>query len=108
MKVRKRFMAIFSRWLVLVLTVSVVFAACSKEETIEQEDSDDHGESVVQLSAEQLKEFEIEIGTAEPGNIQVQRKLSGEIIVEPDRLAHVIPRFPGIVKEVRKHPGRVR
>ena len=62
-------------------------------------------ESVVQLSDEQLKEFDIEIATAEPGNIQVQRKLSGEIIVEPYRLAHIIPRFPGIVKEVRKHIG---
>ena len=109
MKVRNRFMAIFARWLVLVLTVSIVFGACSKEKTAEHKDSDEHEandtESVVQLSDEQLKEFDIEIGTAEPGNIQVQRKLSGEIIVEPDRLAHIVPRFPGIVKEVRKHIG---
>lgn len=109
MKVRNRFMAIFARWLVLGLTVSIVFAACSKEETTEHEDSDDHEEehvaSVVLLSDEQLEEFEIEIGMAEPGNIQVQRRLSGEIIVEPDRLAHIVPRFPGMVKEVRKHIG---
>ncbi|MFQ5652881.1 MAG: efflux RND transporter periplasmic adaptor subunit, partial [bacterium] len=28
-----------------------------------------------------------------------------EIVIEPDRLAHIVPRFPGIVKEVRKHIG---
>ncbi|MCZ6818730.1 MAG: efflux RND transporter periplasmic adaptor subunit [Calditrichaeota bacterium] len=109
MMVKNRFMAIFARRLVLVLTVGIVFAACSKEKTAEHEDSDEHEEehveAVVQLSDEQLEEFDIEIGPAEPGNIQVQRRLSGEIVVEPDRLAHITPRFPGIVKEVRKHMG---
>ncbi len=113
MKVGNRFMTASARLLTLVLAASAVFAACSKDEASKHEESDEHRgngvERVVQLSDEQLEEFDIEIGTAEPGLIQVQRKLSGEIVVEPDRLAHIIPRFPGIVKEVRKHIGdRVR
>ncbi|MCZ6817876.1 MAG: efflux RND transporter periplasmic adaptor subunit [Calditrichaeota bacterium] len=109
MKVRNRFMTTSSRLLTFVLAASAVFIACSKDEASKHEESDEHRgndvERVVQLSDEQLKEFDIEIGTAESGNIQVHRRLSGEIVVEPDRLAHIIPRFPGIVKEVRKHIG---
>lgn len=60
---------------------------------------------IVQLSDETLAEFSIEIDTAGAGIVRQHRDLTGEIVIDPDRLAHIIPRFPGIVKKVRKKIG---
>ncbi len=85
-----------------------------KMEVAEKEEHDGHEEEerggheeeeIVQLSADELAEFGIELATAGPGNLQVHTDLTGEIVIDPDRLAHIIPRFPGIVKEVRKKIG---
>jgi cobalt-zinc-cadmium efflux system membrane fusion protein len=71
---------------------------------------DEHGEKgVVLLSDAELKEFGIEVGTAGPGNLKVQVSLPGEVVANADRLAHIVPRVSGVVREVRKNLGdRVR
>ena len=66
------------------------------------EDDDKHGEEIARLSDGELQEFDIELATAGPGKLQIHTDLTGEIVIDPDRLAHVVPRFPGVVKEVRK------
>ena len=64
---------------------------------------------LVQLPDSVLAEFGIAVDTAGPGIVRQHRDLTGEIVIDPDRLAHIIPRFPGIVKSVRKKIGdRVR
>jgi len=72
--------------------------------------SEEHGEEkVVKLSDDEMKEFGIEVGTAGPGKLQIFVSLPGEIVANADRLAHVVPRVPGVVREVRKTLGdRVR
>ncbi|MBC8403383.1 MAG: efflux RND transporter periplasmic adaptor subunit [Candidatus Marinimicrobia bacterium] len=60
---------------------------------------------IVSISPEELEEFDIEIDMAGPGTLVIHRDLTGEIVIDPDRLAHIGPRFPGIVKEVRKQLG---
>ncbi|MFQ5651425.1 MAG: efflux RND transporter periplasmic adaptor subunit [bacterium] len=108
MNIRYKFITFFYKLFVLAMA-SVLVSACSNDKTPEYEESTEHDEydqeQLVRLSAEQLKEFGIEIGEVGPGHLEIQRKLSGEIVIEPDRLAHIIPRFPGIVKDVRKHIG---
>ncbi len=52
-----------------------------------------------------MKEFDVETATAGPGFLQVHVELPGEVIIPPQNLAHIHPRFPGIVKEVRKSIG---
>ena len=75
-------------------------------EAIEQEEHSSHEEEeIVRLSAKELEEFGVELAIAGPGKLQVHTDLTGEIVIDPDRLAHIIPRFPGIVKEVRKKTG---
>jgi cobalt-zinc-cadmium efflux system membrane fusion protein len=71
---------------------------------------DEHGEKdVVRLSDAELKEFGIEVGTAGPGNLKIQVSLPGEVMANADRLAHIVPRVSGVVREVRKSLGdRVR
>lgn len=67
-------------------------------------ENEEHAEEIV-LSEETMKEFGIEVKVAGPGVIKTHIDLTGEIRVEPSRLSHIIPRFPGIVKEVYKTVG---
>jgi len=76
------------------------------EEGEEQAGEDEHGEEeVVRLSDEEMKEFGIEVTTAGPGRLDQYAELPGEIVLNADRLAHVVPRVSGIVREVRKSIG---
>lgn len=69
-----------------------------------QNKSKDHSETI-KLSDEVLKELGIEIKEAGPGVIKNHIDLTGEIKEEPSRLSHIIPRYPGIVKDVYKTVG---
>jgi cobalt-zinc-cadmium efflux system membrane fusion protein len=64
-----------------------------------------HEENVVHLTAAQRAASGIEIGVAGPRAIALVQELPGEIVVNADRLAHIVPRFPGIAREVRKQLG---
>jgi cobalt-zinc-cadmium efflux system membrane fusion protein len=59
----------------------------------------------LRLTEAQRKEFGIELATAGPGQLKVQVELPGEIVPNADRVAHVVPRVPGVVREVRKVLG---
>jgi len=103
--------------LVFLTATSLSLITCSdrtddsvtKDAHTQHDDSgemDGHSEvPIVALSDEAMKEFGVEIRAASAGTIPIHRKLTGEIVVEPDRLAHIFPRFPGIVKDVRKRIG---
>lgn len=101
--------------LALVLS-SFIAAGCSGEknearlESGNLEKTDSHIESEIHeekiaLTDEVLKEFDITVKTAGAGVIKNHIDLTGEIIVEPSRISHIIPRFNGIVKEVYKTVG---
>ena len=69
----------------------------------------EHGEhafeSSVQLTEDDVKRFGIEVGTAGPGEIEVHVRLPGEIVLNTDRMVRIVPRVPGIVREVKKRLG---
>jgi len=106
MKLTHKFM---TKWLALMLTGGILWGACAVDQTARHDAADAHddhdAERVVPLSQEQLDEFGIELARAESGGLKIQKAFSGEIVIEPDRLAHIVPRFPGIVTEVHKHIG---
>ncbi len=99
-----------------ILTSSIFLVGCgsethgptqqtqSMEADHEETQSAEHHE-VVTLSKEELKEFDIQLATAGPGVFEIHKDLTGEIRPDPERLAHIVPRFPGIVLEVRKQIG---
>ncbi len=45
------------------------------------------------------------IAMAGPGIVATEIDLPGEIVLNADRVAHIVPRFPGIVQKVRKNLG---
>lgn len=65
----------------------------------------DEHERAIRLQDEDLKEFGIEVEEAGPGRLAVQLELPGEIVANPDRLAHIVPRVPGVVRQVIKNLG---
>ena len=62
---------------------------------------------VVKISGEEMEELGIQVETAVAGKLQVNVSFSGEIVVNPDSLAHIVPRVAGIVKEVRMSLGNL-
>jgi cobalt-zinc-cadmium efflux system membrane fusion protein len=63
------------------------------------------GEKIVRLDEAALKESGVEVATAGPGKLQVHDTLSGEIAFNSDKLAHIVPRVPGVVREVYQNLG---
>jgi membrane fusion protein, heavy metal efflux system len=70
-------------------------------------DDHDHGAHVerVVLGEAERAEFGIEMATAGPDTIETYLTVPGEVRANADRLAHIVPRFSGIVTEVRVHQG---
>jgi cobalt-zinc-cadmium efflux system membrane fusion protein len=70
------------------------------------EEGHGHGEEkVIKLGEAEMRKFGIEVATAGPGNMARQLSLPGEITLNTDRMAHIVPRLPGVVREVRKTLG---
>lgn len=57
------------------------------------------------LSPEQRARYGISVFTAVPGPIDSGHELLGEVRANGERLAHIEPRFAGIVKDVRRSAG---
>ena len=68
-------------------------------------EKDDHGDEAVKISAAEMEEFGIVVRTAGPDIIQMHADLLGEIKADPSKIAHMAPRFEGIVKKVYKGIG---
>ncbi len=76
-------------------------------------DSEEHGleeealadEHLVELSNAQVAELGITLAPAGAGQVQRTVTLPGEIVVNADRLAHIVTRVTGVAKEVRKTLG---
>lgn len=67
-----------------------------------------HGEENglrVELTPEQRRRIGLETALAGPGKISVVAEFPGELELNPDGVAHVAPRAPGVVEEVYKDLG---
>lgn len=73
-----------------------------------EHDHDAHGEEAqgfVRISMSERAAVGIRVGEAAPRVLRLEQELPGEIVVNADRLAHVVPRFAGIAREIRKNLG---
>ncbi len=62
-------------------------------------------EGIVRMTDAQLKQFGVVTGIAGPGRLRLEVILPGEVALDADRVAHVVPRVSGVVREVRKNLG---
>ena len=73
----------------------------------DKEESDQHTpEELVKINDLQRKKIDIKLGTAGPGKLLTVIDLPGEIVLDADHLAHIVPLLPGVVREVRKKLGQ--
>lgn len=71
------------------------------EHGAEAHDDHEDEESVVRISPEVLREFDITLGEVGPGNLREEIVLPGEIEFNREHLAYVTPRYVGTVLEIR-------
>jgi membrane fusion protein, heavy metal efflux system len=72
----------------------------------EEEEGKSHSEErVVKLSEGERREFNIEVRSAGPGKLIDQLNLPGEIVLNPDRVGHIVPRVAGVIRSVFKSVG---
>ena len=64
-----------------------------------------HKASQVTITANQITLAEIETKPATVGAIYNELKLTGEVTLNQDRVTHIVPRVPGVVREVLKTLG---
>lgn len=109
----------FAALLGLLLLPSIFFS-CSAEDTdphgevghqdearahSEEEDSHDGPEGHVELTEQQFHSAEIQVVSAQPGDVTEVLVLQGSITPNADTVLHVTPRVAGRVRSVSKHLG---
>lgn len=62
-------------------------------------------EGRTQLTGEAITQSGIVTAKAGPAELKIKLPVTGRLVPDEDHLAHVSPRFPGIVKEVKKRLG---
>ncbi len=65
----------------------------------------EHEDGRIRLSDEAMREFGVETAVAAGGRLQDTLKLPAEVVLNADRVAHIVPRVAGMVREVRKNVG---
>lgn len=103
--------------LVMGLFIVMAFTACAApedghtedghtEDAHEEESGQAHeGEELVSLSTAELEEFGVVLDVANAGTLSVQLTLPGEVKVNQDKFAHIVPRIPGVVHSANKSAG---
>ncbi len=71
----------------------------------EGHNEDENQEQAIKLTPEEIQELGLKTTVAGSGTIDMHIPLAGEIGVNQDRMAHVIPRVEGVVTEVSRKLG---
>ena len=69
------------------------------------EEGHDAPEEGLWLSAAERAEFGIEVEKAAAGQLAVQVHTPGEVQVNPNLLAHIVPRVPGVARQIHANVG---
>lgn len=64
-----------------------------------------HDEEIVRLSEDELREFSIKLEIARAGAMDQYIELPGEIVLNIDRIAHVVPRVAGNIRDIKATVG---
>lgn len=83
-----------------------------KEAEHSDEGNDEHGheeeaEGSIEMDQEKIQLSKIKTAAVTEGTVAIQKTFTGEIKLNEDRLARVIPRFSGVVRDVNVSVGKV-
>lgn len=80
-------------------------AAAKQDDHAGGHEGHDDNEERVELTPEQRERVGLKIATAGRGTIAMTAAFPGEVILNPDRTVHVVPRAAGIVRQVERTLG---
>ena len=88
---------------------AVLLAVLPMAHATEEHEHGGHEEPEHAFTVAEFQQAGVTVVTAGPGEVDVAVELPGEVRPNADRIAHIAPRFPGLVRDVRAHVGdRVR
>ena len=79
------------------------FSFCNQPVWAAEEDHEQ--EEGLQLSTAERTEFGIEVAQAAAGQLAIQVHTPGEVQVNPDLLAHIVPRVAGVARQIHANIG---
>lgn len=96
-----------------LVAITATTARCTRDDADEHahdEDTHEHGHDeeglgVVTMTPDVLAAHDVTIARSGPAVVGTEVDLPGEIVLNADRVAHIVPRFPGIVQSVHKNLG---
>lgn len=98
--------SVIARWLFTLCIAALALAASAAVGRAEGSEEEEHAEGAgVGISAEAAERHGITFPAAGPETIRLTLPLAGSLIPHEDRVAEITPRFPGVVREVRKRLG---
>ncbi len=103
---KKRYLRSVFNAALLVSLLLLVSCSKSKKEPNEHA-AEQPGKKRIEVTEEALKKSGIQIEVAGPAVLKKTLKLNGKITPNEERMVHVSPRFPGIVKSIAKRLGDV-
>lgn len=65
----------------------------------------DHAHEEVALTGDRLERYDIETATVGPGKLERRATLTGEVKLDADKVAHIVPQVSGRVRQVNKNVG---
>lgn len=86
----------------ILICSQLTFVAVADAPKVEQNHTE---KQIVRLSAEQIEKSGIKLATALNGKLANILNLNGQLMLNTDKLVHVVPRVTGVVREVRKSLG---
>ncbi|MCE2447734.1 MAG: efflux RND transporter periplasmic adaptor subunit [Candidatus Latescibacteria bacterium] len=75
------------------------------EEDHDEEEEDHAEEEGLRLSAAERAEFGIKVAKAAAGQLAIQVNTPGEVQVNPNLLAHIVPRVSGVARQIHANIG---
>jgi membrane fusion protein, heavy metal efflux system len=94
-----------TNWLLVATIAASLFTSCSRSEKEAEQEANHSENKLITVTEEARKNSGIVIETAGPAVINKTVKLNGKIGPNEERMVHVSPRFPGIVKSIAKRLG---
>ncbi len=88
---------------IFIITIILLMSGLLLGEDHQHEN--EHHEDVVKLTDEQLKEFNIILDTVKSGEINIEKRVTGEIVFNENNITHIVPIISGRVKKVYKNLG---
>jgi cobalt-zinc-cadmium efflux system membrane fusion protein len=87
------------------LALVALLIACTPACASDDHHDDEPAAAKQTFTVADFERFGVRLVTAGPGEVDLAVELPGEVRPDPDRIAHLGPRFSGVVREVRKQVG---